>query len=360
MKRRLFRLPPNEAQAGADVAEEIAYHLERRTEELVRGGQSPGAARAQALLEFGDVAAAQEELSEVARRRTRKQRRAAFHEALWQDLRSAARSLRLDPLFTTAVVLTLALAVSVNAAMFGLTDRLLFRPPPHIRAADEIVRVNHQVRFPGEGIGAIVGYSYPDYETLRARVRAFQSIGAYTTATAPVGHGVEAERAHVLAATASYLPMLGVAPATGRFFSELEDAPSNPARVAVLSHAYWQRRFAGEHAALGQTIEIRRQQYQVIGVAPAGFRGLELERIDLIVPASAYAAMSLEADWSTTRRTSWLSVVGRLSSVESLPVATEQATAARRQSVETYGDDPAERALLASLNPRRLPAALRG
>src|SRR5690606_33363642 len=139
--RRFFRLPPSESRAVRDAEDEIAFHLEMRAADLSAQGWSEAEARAQARQEFGDVAEAREELAELARRRARQYRRAEVHEWVWRDGRHALRGLRHDPLFSLGVILTLGLGVGANAAMFGMTDRVLLQPPPHVESPDELVRV---------------------------------------------------------------------------------------------------------------------------------------------------------------------------------------------------------------------------
>src|SRR3954468_20675941 len=139
--RRLFRLPATRRSAERDVDEEIRFHIERRVEDLVARGHSPQTARDVAEREYGDRVASRRELVAVDTRRMGRERRRSWWDATAQDVRFAARSLWKQPGFTLAVVLTFALGIGANAAMFEVIDRLLFRPPAFLRDPGAVHRV---------------------------------------------------------------------------------------------------------------------------------------------------------------------------------------------------------------------------
>jgi predicted permease len=352
--RRLFRLPETESSAAGDVAREIAFHLDMRIEELVAQGATRDEARAQAVREFGDAADAQRELSAMASKRVRSHRRAAVHEAFMQDVRSAFRSLRHDKPFSVGVIATLALAVGVNAAMFDVSDRLLFRGPPHVADPQHVMRVYFADFYPGFGESRISGYSYPTYVDLKNGIPAFDHVAAYAMDSSPVGEGTTADRANVLVASASFFDVTGVRPSLGRFFTAAEDNESAPAHVAVVSESYWRRHFGGAPGVIGQTVRIARIPYTIIGVAPRGFHGVDLDGLDVVIPLSAEAAATLGADWQTSHQTSWLSVIGHLRAGASERVAGQQAVAAYRRSHEKYGTKSYQHAQLTPLQSKRL------
>ncbi len=359
--RRLLRLPAAAAETPRVVAEEIAFHIESRTQALQAAGMTEGEARAQAEREFGNVAEAQAELSALELRRVRRERRAAWYDAAGQDLRSAWRSVRKDPRFAIPVVLTLALALGANAAMFGIADHLLLRPPPQVRDPQQVVHIYHQLALPQRAEPVVViGYSYFDYAALREGVTKLDNVAAYTTAGASIGRGETARHASMLVATANFFPLLGVQPLRGRFYTEAEDSPGRAEHVAVLAYGYWRRAYGGSGSVLGQSIDIGRERYRIIGVAPRGFRGLELQPVDLIVPVSAYAQTERGPDWYQTRGWSWLSIVARLRDPADAAAAMAQATTVRRNVDRSYGDNALNHAMLVSIDPLKVPEILRG
>jgi len=195
--RRLLRLPPSETQARRDAADEVAFHVETRVETLMADGLDEAEARRRALAEFGDVSEAREELTVIARRRARRERRSAMYERAWTDLRQAWRSLRRDPLFTLGVLVTLSLGMGVNVPMFGVTDRLLLQPPPHVEEPDRVVRVyfGYQDAYV---TGLIVGFPYVDYVAVRDGAPALTNAAAYCQPAEhrPNAQEVRQSRAH--------------------------------------------------------------------------------------------------------------------------------------------------------------------
>ena len=357
--RRVFSLPETEKGVASDVANEIAFHLEMRIEALIADGMNEREARAQALREFGDAAAAQAEISDIASRRVRATRRAALHEAWGQDLRSAVRSLRHDMIFTIGVILTLALGIGVNAAMFDVSDRILFRAPPHIADPEHVVQLYYRYIDPGtQDTSRLTGYSFPDYAEIAANVKAFDRVAAFSTAVYPVGKGVQAARVNMLVATASFFAVTGVRPALGRFFTPEEDVPGSPSNVVVLSDEYWRREYGRNAEVIGRSIILANTPYTIIGVAPRGFRGVELEPIELIMPLSAYARAEGMNALATDGSTSWVSIIARRNPSVSDAVAVQQATAVYKRLNPTYGRSPGEVAILTPLKSSRVMDAL--
>jgi putative ABC transport system permease protein len=192
--------------------------------------------------------------------------------ALRADLGYALRGIAREPGYAAAVILTLALGVAANATMFGITDRLLLRPPAHVAEPEGVVRLGFQQRNTSTGeITTSTATSYSDYRTLRESVAGFAELGVVGhSGDASLGGGVEAELVRRTAASASFFRVLGVRPEVGRFFLEEEDVPPAGQPVAVISHGLWQRRFGGAADAVGQTIELDNRSYLVVGVAPLG------------------------------------------------------------------------------------------
>ncbi len=206
------------------------------------------------------------------------------------DLRYAVRSLARSPVLTLAAVLTLGLGIGANSAMFGVVDRLFFRPPPHVVDPDRVVRVSVTRIDPrwGTMTGGIIG-PYSDYLAFRARMRGFSAAAASMGASFNLGVGDHARRVTAELVSASFFPLLGVRAERGRFFTEEEDQVGRPAYVAVVSHAFWRREMEQSSDAFGKTLLVGHNTYTVIGVAPDHFAGLGLREPDLWLPMSAGA-----------------------------------------------------------------------
>jgi predicted permease len=210
-------------------------------------------------------------------------------DALVQDLRYALRTLARSPGLSLAAVLTLGLGIGANSAMFGVVDRLFFRPPPHVVDPDRVVRVS--VTRTDPRWGAITGGlgAYPDYLAFRARMRGFSTVAANMGASFNLGVGEHARRVTAELVSASFFPLLGVRAERGRFFTEEEDQVGRPAYVAVVSHAFWRGEMDNGQATLGKTLLVGHNTYTVIGVAPDHFAGLGLREPDVWLPMSAGA-----------------------------------------------------------------------
>lgn len=236
-------------------------HLALYEDQLVDRGRSREAARREARLRFGNPRVKLEEIDRMSR--------LPVVDALGRDLRYAARVLRRTPAFTITAVLTLALVIGANTAVFSLADAILFRPLPY-PSADRLAFVVAHVEGP-RGADEQLAHDAVTWEAVRDEVRSLDSAvyyGGVDGVNLIVGDRasfVDQQRV-----SAGYFRVLGVAPAIGREFLPEEDVPGGPA-VAVLSHAVWQREFGGDEAMLGRAIRLRGEPYEVIGVMPAAF-----------------------------------------------------------------------------------------
>ncbi|HEV8304503.1 MAG TPA: ABC transporter permease [Gemmatimonadales bacterium] len=273
-----------------------------------------------------------------------------------QDLRYALRALIRSPGLSAAAIITFALGVGANATTFGLVDRLFFQSPAHVRDPSRVVRV--YVRRTSTLVGTYtsgVG-SYVRYADLRDAVRGFASLAAYHDTRTSLGRGAEAEPIRAGVVTASFFPLLGVQPEFGRFFTPSEDDVGAAARVAVLGHEFWLRRFGGDSTVLGRALRLGKNDYVVIGVAPRGFTGVDLAPMDLWLPMSA-ADPDL-GNWDLLKCTHcfWLDVVGRLQADEpEARVETEATVVFRRPHPDRPGDDSAATVLLGPIQAARGP-----
>src|SRR5688500_91565 len=329
--RRLFRLRPRTARAlEADLREEIETHVALCADALVRRGVAPERAAQLARARFGDFDRSIRTLTRSARQREVHMHRREWLDLMRHDLRYSLRQLRRAPGFSAAVVLTLALGIGANAVMFGIVDRLLLSPPPYIADPASVVRLQLVSSRPGEESYPSPVTNWVTYRDL-ATVPSFAHVAAFGyPGTTSLGRGRDAISIRTNAASASLFPLLGVKPALGRFFLEDEDQPPAGTPVAVISHGFWMRRFGGGRAALGATLPIGGVTYTVVGVAPKGFTGVDLQPVDVWLPmtTSSHDAMP---EYATDRGSLWLMTVARLAPGASERVAEQQATTVLRR-----------------------------
>jgi putative ABC transport system permease protein len=234
------------------LEDELRFHIETHTEDLVRAGLGREEAARQARLAFGGIDRAKEECRDATG--------AAFIESLLQDVRFGLRMLRKNPGFTVVAVLTLALGIGANAAIFSVVDAVLLRSLAY-KDADRLVTILHY------GTGPISAANYLDY---RDQSTSYAAMGA-AEYWSPNLTAVESPE-HLLAlhVTQNMLPLLGVRPQAGRLFIEGEDHAGYDHEV-ILSYGLWQRRFSGDRSVLGKTIVLDGSSYSIVGVMPADF-----------------------------------------------------------------------------------------
>src|SRR5213592_3103930 len=177
-------------------------------------------------------------------------------DTLIQDVRYALRTLARSPGLSLAAVLTLGLGIGANSAMFGVVDRLFFRPPAHVVDPDRVVRLYVTTTSPLWCSSTTPIGTYPRYADLRDRARSFAAVAAYGGRTFSLGLGPQAEPVTGRLVTASFFSVLGVRPELGRFFGADEDSVGRAAHVAVLSREFWMRRFGADRAVLGKTLQL--------------------------------------------------------------------------------------------------------
>ena len=260
----------------AEVSDELRFHVEMETRANIDRGMKPTEARRVALRDLGGVT--------QTREATRAVRRVPLLDALFRDVRQALRSLRRNPAFAAVAVLTLALAIGANTAIFTLIDQLLLRPLP-VKEPDTLVLVSASALprfgrgFSEGGIGRspdgrpIETVSYELFSALSARVPAFAASFAQCTRRYPVLVGDTPNDLYGQLVSGNYFAMLGVKAAAGRLLSPADDRP-DASPVAVIGHGYWQRQFAGDASAVGRTIRLAGHPVTIVGVAAAGFTGL--------------------------------------------------------------------------------------
>jgi putative ABC transport system permease protein len=247
-------------------------------------------------------------------------------ETLFQDLRYGLRLLRQKPGFTAVAVLTLAVGIGANTAIFSVVNAVLFQALPY-REPDRLALIWHENRKEG---GKKDPVSYEAYQAFGQQSGSFQEIAGYSPrwSFTLYGNG-EPERLIGYFVSASFFNLLGVTPARGRVFSAEEDRQGGAA-VAIISHSLWQRRFSADPNVVGQSVTLGVAPVTIIGVMPAGFRFFEESDI--------WAPLAQNPIVPRGRAVRWVSVVGRLKPGATMEQAqTEMATVAR-QLEQLYPD----------------------
>jgi predicted permease len=317
------------------VDEELAFHFATGVEELVARGFTLEEAHEEMKRRFGDVATVRSRLTTLDRERFAGERRRDWWSALGQDVRYAMRGLRRSPVFTIGVVVTLALGIGANAAVFTIIDRLLLRPPPYVTDAEHLRRVHVEMTLKDGRTQTRAPMSYPEFAAIRDGVKAFDHVMAFNYPwPVALGRGVDAPRVKLTGASGEYFTTLGVLPAAGRFFvpEDDDDAISRPA--AVLGYGLWQSRFDGQPGVIGQEIILDGRAFVIVGVAPKGFSGADLDAPDVWVPLAPVMAGASGPDWRNHKTSFGLHLVGHLRPGSSAAQAAAQATAAIRPAYE--------------------------
>lgn len=253
--RRLFGLEP-----AADVDAELAFHVEMRIRELIDQGETAERARQLALQRFGDYQAARDACVAINQRRKRHMQRTEFITELRQDVAYAFRMLRRTPAFTAAALVTLALGIGANSAIFSVVHGVLLESLPY-RDAERLHHV--QMLYPdGTRYSAV---SAPDFMSLLAETRVFEQVEAYTQGPVTMTGNGEPQEVAGSRVTTGLFDLLGLAVHAGRGFTPDENRAGQPP-VTVLGHGFWQRAFGGDPAVLGRAITLGGVPYTVIGV----------------------------------------------------------------------------------------------
>ncbi len=343
------------ARAEREIDDELTFHLQHTIAELEERGFSKEEATAEARRRFGSAERHRRRLVDLEIRHQSGQRRRAAMEVLRSSIRSVVRGFRRSPGFTFGVLAILTLGLGVNAITFGLVDRLILSGPAGIQRSHELRRVVvHRTNRSGAE-AATTEMGYLDYQDLKT---ATGLAGAAAEAPGPAlfGSGENAERIQVNLVTANYFPLLGVTtPAAGRFFTA-EESEQQGARVAVLSHAFWRRRFGSDPAVIGQVLHIESDRYTVIGVAPQYFTGTAVARVDVFLPLEAASDVQVEGPWRTSRNFRWLTSVVRVGPGVDDPQAVAEITALHQRAyadTSNAATDRLPRLTLAPLNAIR-------
>ncbi len=279
----------------ADLERELQAHLDLETEEARQQGLPPQDARYAAQRAFGNAALVREDV-----------------RATWgfswlvqfaQDLRYGLRQMQRSAGFTAVAVLSLALGIGANTAIFSVIDALMLKTLP-VREPERLVQLFHQQ--------SDNSFTYAVWEQVRNRQDVFSGVFAYSGTSFDLASGGEKHMVPGLYVSGDYFFTLGVAPFLGRLITDKEDQRGS-ASVAVLNYEFWQQEYGGDPAIIGRTIRLDNHPFEVIGVAPPGFFGTDVgETFSAAVPLASEALFDATAPAIDERQSWWLNIVGRL------------------------------------------------
>jgi predicted permease len=309
-------------RVGREVEEELRMHVALRAEANERAGMSPREAWREAERSFGNYGKIAEQCREL--------RGGGVLDALRQDLVYATRVLRKAPGFTAVAVLTLALGVGANSAIFSIVDAVLLRPLP-FPEADRLVLV-------GESTSQFrqSGFSVEGIFDVKARTQSFESFGGFYPEGVNLGGADGTTPVGATYVMSEFFDALGARPAIGRAFAPAEDKPGAE-RVVILSSELWRDRFGADPSVVGASVQLEGLPYTVVGVAPPGLR--VYERVDLWLPMGLAPLM-------TGRGHHWnLFAVAKLKPGVTLAAAAAELDGIGRQLAQEYPDTNADRGL---------------
>ena len=294
--RDLFHLKQSEHELDA----ELRFDMAQRIEAKVRAGMSRHDAELSARREFGSVALAAEEC--------RDERGTQFFEQTWQDIRFGLRMLRKSPGFTATAILTLALGIGANSAIFSMMDKVLMQSLP-VRSPDELVVIS---AFDAES-DSHDSFSYPMYQDFRDRNDVFAGVIAMGGTQMNVSYSGQNEHVRGRIVSGNFFEVLGVHPWAGRLFTQDDDRTPGAHPVAALSYGFWERRFGKDAALVGKTILLNEHAMTVVGIAPPGFYGAELSNApDVYVPMMMTTVFNpVPANRLQSRNHQWLTLMAR-------------------------------------------------
>ena len=276
------------ARGERELAAELESHVQLHVDDNIRAGMTPDAARRHALVALGGI--------EATKERYRDRRGIPLLDVLRQDMTYAVRALQKNRGFTATAIVTLALGIGADTAIFSVVNAVLLRPLP-FADPDRLVMVYADGR--GDDRHDVV--SYPTFVDWRDQSRSFDAAAAFANRNVTVDADGESELVPAKHVSASFFSVLAVQPAIGRAFTADEEGDP-AAKVAILSDGVWRRRFGGAPEAVGQTVRLSGDAYTIIGVLPAGFHLEEADREQLYVP------LAIDAN----RRHGFLRIVARL------------------------------------------------
>jgi predicted permease len=299
MEGRRFRSPLG-PDPKPDVTEELSFHLEMRVRELIAQGETPARARELAMRRFGNYDESQRECLAIDERRGRRMTRANWFKEFRQDVGYAMRMLRRAPGFTLVAIVTLALGIGANSAIFSVVNAVLLQSLPFDHA-DRIVRV--RTVYPD---GTPYALSPPDFMSIREGNHVFDAVEAYAPNALTLTGSGEPREVQAVEISDGLLSMLGLRVAAGRAFQPADHKPGQNS-VAILDDGFWRRQFGADRSVIGRSVSLGGRPVTIVGVLAAGAQ--------LPVPAELYVPLEYDDTFSATsaadaRRGEFLAVLG--------------------------------------------------
>jgi predicted permease len=274
-------------QLEAELNDELRFHRAQLERDAGAAGHSPDAAAWAAKRKLGNTTRVRED--------ARERWSVPWLDHLRQDIRYAFRGLRRSPAFTLSAIITLGLGIGANAAMFGVIDRLMFRPHAYLADPGQVHRVYLQASN-RDRVETRDGIEYTRYQDLARWTTSFSDYAAFCYPTMAIGTGEAAREREVAAVSASFFGFFNARPALGRYFQPSEDVTPVGASVAVLDYGFWQSSYGGRNV-VGEPIQIGQLTYTIVGIAPKGFAGVaEGSPPALYIPITAWAGNQPRAD----------------------------------------------------------------
>jgi predicted permease len=290
----------------AERRRELESYIDIETDENIARGLTPAEARRAAYRKLGNPTLIRED---VYRMNT-----LTVVDAFWQDLRHAARLLRLNPVFTLVALASLSLGVGANTAIFQLIDAVRLKPLP---VADPGALADVRVQDGRPRMGSFTGrrpmLTHAQWTAIRDRQGVFDGMAAWASASFDLAPGGESRFVDGLFVSGGYFDLLGVRAAAGRLLSSGDDVPGCGAPPVVLSHAFWQREFGGQPSAIGRTLRLDGRAFEIAGVVEPGFFGVDVGRgFDVALALCAEALLRPGGSRLAAKDAWFLSVLGRL------------------------------------------------
>ena len=286
----------------AELRSDIDTYVDMLVDEKIAAGLAPAAARRSTLMEIGRV--------DHIKDNARSVRAGALLAELGSDARYALRMMRRDWTFSAVAIVTLALGIGANTAIFSIVNGVLLKPLPYAQA-DRLVLVWERNLAIGKERDPVAPLNYQDW---RSQNTVFDELGAYRFRSFALDDAGDPEQLQALSLSSSVFGVLGVSAAAGRVFTDEEERRGD--RVVVLTHALWQRRFGGSPSVIGRSLSLNGAAFTVVGVMPATFAFPDGNAVDV------YSPLVFTADELTGRRSHTLSVIGRLKPDVTVDTAT--------------------------------------
>lgn len=309
-------------EPASDVDDELQFHLQTKTEDLIAAGLSPDQARREALRQFGPLLPVRKECREISEGRQEKASRAEYFGGWMRDAKYAVRVLRRSKASSAAAILILAIGIGANTAVFTFLDRLLFRPLP-VPKPSELLLISSSAQDASAKRNSSQYFSYDSYVYLRDRSQVFSGLAAWSYLNPREGRlrqKVE-HPAETTAVSGNFFQVLGRSPLLGRTLAPSDDVRSGASHVAVASYRFWSRRYNRAADVLGRTVYYNDVPFTIVGVMPAGFFGTHQGYDpDLYVPLGSLPEL-FDFDPLAPGAYAYMGLLGRLRSGVAPPAA---------------------------------------